>query len=88
MLIPETDYTKERGSVIIRLRPAYLETRSVGKHTLKANFTDGGSVETTFTIAPASVKAESLPYVDRRQQQTVAADWPGNQQHGSCVRLR
>ena len=61
MLIPETDYTKERGSVIIRLRPAYLETRSAGKHTLKANFTDGGSAETTFTIAPASVKAESLP---------------------------
>ena len=59
--VPETDYTKEQGSVIIRLRPAYLETLSVGKHTLKANFTDGGSAETTFTIAPASVKAASLP---------------------------
>ena len=61
MLIPETDYTKERGSVIIRLRPACLETLSADKHTLKANYTDGGSAETTFTIANASVKAESLP---------------------------
>ena len=55
-----TDYKTERGSVIIKLQPAYLSSLNIGKHTLRVNFTNG-IAETTFTIAPASVKVDSLP---------------------------
>ena len=57
--VPEKDssgrinYTAKRGSVIISLQPTFLSTLSEGKHTLKAIFNDGNSVEVTFTIPHA-----------------------------------
>ena len=57
-----TDFKKERGSLIISLQPTFLETLSVGRHNLLARFTDGGSVSTEFYItAPAAVKPGDLP---------------------------
>ncbi len=43
-------YSTEKGSVIIRLKPAYLETLALGKHTLTAFFGDGNDPTATFTI--------------------------------------
>ncbi|MBQ9009175.1 MAG: ORF6N domain-containing protein [Clostridia bacterium] len=54
------EYTKSPGSVIIKLKPAYLETLKVGEHTLRTNFKDGKSVDTMFTIIPTE-KVASLP---------------------------
>ncbi len=58
-----TNYTAKAGSVIITLKPEYLETLAAGKHTLTALFTDG-SVSTEFTIAEAS----SVPETGDMQQ--------------------
>ena len=44
-------YTASEGSVILGLKPAFLETLSVGSHTLTANFRDG-SVSTKFQVLP------------------------------------
>ena len=57
--VPEKDssgrinYTAKKGSVIISLQPTFLATLSEGKHTLKAIFNDGNSVEVAFTISHA-----------------------------------
>ena len=52
--VDEGNYTAESGSVIIRLKPSYLTTLALGKHTLEARFDDGnGSATAEFTIAEA-----------------------------------
>lgn len=59
--VPTNQYISRRGSVIIELKPDYLETLSTGKHTIRANFKNGGSAETAFTIVSSEVNASSLP---------------------------
>ena len=51
--VDETNYTKESGSVVIKLKPTYLETLALGDHTLKAQF-DDGSASARFTVAAKS----------------------------------
>ncbi len=48
-----SDYTVKSGSVVINVKPAYLEKLAVGKHTLTADF-DDGSATAAFTVASAS----------------------------------
>ena len=43
------EYEKRIGSVIITLKPSYLNKLSVGKHSIKLTFKDG-SVESYFFI--------------------------------------
>ena len=43
-------YTAESGSVIIKIKPEYLNTLSIGKHTLEIDF-DDGKVSTEFYVA-------------------------------------
>ena len=52
--VDESNYDKSEGSVIIKLKAAYLDTLSVGSHILKVLFTDG-SVDIPFTVSAASV---------------------------------
>lgn len=59
--VNEKDYTAVEGSVVINLKPSYLETLSVGKHTLTAIFEDGQS-KSTFTIVEKSTP-QSRTYV-------------------------
>lgn len=51
ILVDEANYTSESGSTIITFNKAYVDTLSVGEHTLRVAFTDGGEATTTFTIA-------------------------------------
>ncbi len=51
--VDEANYTKESGSVVIKLKPTYLETLAIGDHTLKAQFNDG-SASARFTVADKS----------------------------------
>lgn len=51
-LVDEDNYTKEKGSVIVNLKPEYLEKLSVGEHTIEAMFIYG-SVKAKFTIKEA-----------------------------------
>ena len=48
-LLSEDVYTYENGSLIVKLKDSYLNTLSVGDHTLKVEFTDG-EAETVFTV--------------------------------------
>ena len=50
--IPADAYTIRSGSVIISLKPEYLQTLALGKHTIEAFFDDGESVTAEFTIVP------------------------------------
>lgn len=55
--VAATNYTAEPGSVIVKLKPAYLETLSAGEHTLTALFDDGNNVTVNFKVlvpSPAS----------------------------------
>lgn len=50
-------YTAEAGSVIVNLKPAYLETLAVGNHALTVRF-DDGSAEASFAIEAAKKPEE------------------------------
>ncbi len=49
-LLDEDNYSSKSGSTIITLKETYLKTLSIGKHTLKVAFSDGGTATTEFTI--------------------------------------
>ena len=51
--IAEQDYDKKPGSVIATLKPAYLDTLALGKHTLTFVFEDGEAAA-TFTVTEAA----------------------------------
>ena len=51
ILVDSENYTSESGSTIITFKKEYVDTLSVGEHTLKVTFTDGGEATTTFTVA-------------------------------------
>ncbi|MBR3341191.1 MAG: hypothetical protein IKG30_06200 [Clostridiales bacterium] len=50
VLTRDKDYTAKKGSVIITIKKAYLDTLSEGTHTLEVCFTDGASVTLDFTV--------------------------------------
>lgn len=52
-VVDATNYSISTGSTIIVLKKAYLNTLSTGEHTLKAEFVNGATSETTFTITEA-----------------------------------
>ncbi len=51
--IAETNYTAKEGSTIIELKPSYLETLKLGKHSIEIASIDG-SASTNFIVKPAS----------------------------------
>lgn len=61
--IPNDRFTAARGSTVIALNAAYLETLSVGQHTLRIAFTDGNA-ETNFTVNAAVIRAETAKTAD------------------------
>ena len=48
--VPESAYTQEAGSVIIRIKPEYLETLALGKHSVEPVFDDGEVISTYFAV--------------------------------------
>lgn len=52
-MVKDVDYTAKSGSTIITLSAKCLNKLSVGKHTLKINYNDGGFVSTDFEITKA-----------------------------------
>lgn len=57
--VAASNYTAEAGSVIVKLKSAYLETLSVGEHTLTALFDDGNNASAKFTIAAKKASGNS-----------------------------
>ena len=56
-LVDPKNYTAESGSTIITLKKEFVDTLSVGEHTLKVLFNDGGEAITTFNVAKVTVPA-------------------------------
>ena len=54
-LVNPKNYTAESGSTIITLKKEFVDTLSVGEHTLKVLFNDGGEAITTFNVAKVTV---------------------------------
>ena len=58
-LVDPKNYTAESGSTIITLKKEFVDTLSVGEHTLKVLFNDGGEAITTFNIARVTVPTDN-----------------------------
>lgn len=55
LLTEGTDFTKTAGSVIIELQPSFLDTLSLGGHSIKVSFTDADGVEAPFVVVNDSI---------------------------------
>ena len=60
-----SNYTVKEGSTIVTLKAEYLETPSVGKHTL-AIVSETGTATTEFTVKAAAVTDDTRSPADRR----------------------
>lgn len=59
-LVDPDNYDSKSGSTIITLKKSYLDSLSVGRHTLKVVFNNDGTATTSFTIA-AKIEKLSNP---------------------------
>lgn len=57
--VAASNYTAESGSVIVKLKPSYLETLSVGEHTITALFDDGNKASAKFTVVAKKASGNS-----------------------------
>lgn len=65
-------YTAVSGSTIVNLKKEYLETLSVGKHTLTVAYTDG-ECSTEFEIKAASTTKKDTTDKENKSSKTTAA---------------
>ncbi|MDD7149429.1 MAG: hypothetical protein PUH53_01920, partial [Mycoplasma sp.] len=63
-LVDPNNYTAESGSTIITLKKEYVDKLSIGKHTLKVVFSDGGQATTIFNVAKTTVSVENPNTLD------------------------
>ena len=63
-LVDPKNYTAESGSTIITLKKEYVDKLSIGKHTLKVVFSDGGQATTIFNVAKTTVPVENPNTLD------------------------
>lgn len=57
--VPRSEYDAVSGSVVVTLKPAFLEGLSAGEHTLTALFDDADPAEATFTVTDAATPKDS-----------------------------
>ena len=63
-LVSDDNYTAHSGSTVITFKQSYLSTLSVGTHTLKVVYNDGGIATGTFTILGADPTPDPDPAPD------------------------
>ena len=63
-LVDPNNYTAESGSTIITLKKEYVDKLSIGKHTLKVVFSDGGQATTIFNVVKTAVPVENPNTLD------------------------
>ena len=51
VLVDSNNYTSESGSTIITFKKNYVDSLSLGAHTLKVVFSDGGAASTKFVVS-------------------------------------
>ena len=59
-LVKDEDYTVEKGSTIVTLKPETLEKLDLGEHTVTVLF-DNGEVNTTLTVLAANSQGTTSP---------------------------
>ena len=58
-LVDPKNYTAESGSTIITLKKEFVDTLSIGEHTLKVLFNDDGEAIATFNVARVTVPTDN-----------------------------
>ena len=66
-LIDAKNYKAESGSTVITLNKEYVDTLSVGEHTIKVEFSDNGSVTTKFEVKAKQVNTEKTENITNPQ---------------------
>ena len=69
--IVTSNYEVKEGSTVITLKPSYLETLSVGKHTL-AIVSNTGTATTEFSIKAASTTANVTQSAETSDNSNIA----------------
>ena len=59
VLVDSQNYTSESGSTIITFKQSYIDTLSVGEHTLKVVFIDGGEANTKFMVTSVTPEVDN-----------------------------
>ncbi|MDD2980825.1 MAG: X2-like carbohydrate binding domain-containing protein, partial [Hespellia sp.] len=55
-LVDKSNYTLKSGSTVLTLKASYLDTLSAGSHTLKFQYKDNLSADTTFTVTEKNIE--------------------------------
>ena len=58
ILVDAKNYKAESGSTVITLNKEYVDTLSIGEHTIKVEFSDGGFATTKFEVKAKQVNTE------------------------------
>lgn len=66
-LIDAKNYKAESGSTVITLNQEYVDTLSIGEHTIKVEFSDGGSATTKFEVKAKQVNTEKTEDITNPQ---------------------
>ena len=75
--VDAANYTVAEGSTIVTLKPSYLETLSVGKHTL-AIVSDTGTAETEFTVLAAEEEVADSKTANDGDKESLAKTGDGS----------
>lgn len=67
ILVDAKNYKAVSGSTVITLNKKYVDTLSVGEHTIKVEFSDGGSATTKFEVKAKQVNTEKTEDITNPQ---------------------
>ncbi len=67
ILVDAKNYKAESGSTVITLNKEYVDTLSVGEHTIKVEFSDNGSATTKFEVKAKQVNTEKTENITNPQ---------------------
>jgi len=67
ILVDAKNYKAVSGSIVITLNKEYVDTLSVGEHTIKVEFSDGGSATTKFEVKAKQVNTEKTEDITNPQ---------------------
>ena len=67
VLLDNKYYTSKSGSTIITLSKEYVDILSIGEHTIKVEFSDGGSATTKFEVKAKQVNTEKTEDITNPQ---------------------
>ena len=75
--VDKSNYTYQSGSVVIKLKPTYLEKLSTGQHTISASFNDydGKAPSTNFTVKANSSNTKGNSTTPRTGDQIAVIGW-------------